>query len=54
MLLYDVPLSHFVRDLLLPFTKVLGQNDLLQKDFLHKSNEKNLFSELAILAQKRS
>ena len=38
--------------LLLPFTKVLGQNYLLQEYSLHKSDEREVISEFAILAQK--
>ena len=41
---------YFLKVMLLPFTKVPGQNDLLQKYSLQKSNERKVVSEFATLA----
>ena len=43
---------YVLKVLLLTFKKVPGQNDQLQNDFLHESDEKEVVSEFAILAQK--
>ena len=54
-MLYVIPYcAGFLNALLLLYTNILGQNDNLQKDFLHKSNEIEVVSEFAILAQKWS
>ena len=45
--------THFFKVLLLPFTKVLGQNEQLQKDFIQKSDDRKVVSDLSIFAQKR-
>ena len=52
-MLYVVPyFAYILKFLILPFTKVLGQNYQLQKDALYKSNEKEVVSEFTLWAQK--
>ena len=51
--MYVVPYCvYFLKVLLLPFTKVLGQNYELQNDSLHTSNEMEVVLEFSSLAQK--
>ena len=46
--------ERFLKVLLLPITKIILQNDQLQKQIVHKSNERDVVSEFAILAEKLS